>query len=429
MYFPIIVAVSEREQRIGYLVKWRRLITSPQELEGFSKLIGEKGRLYIGNDDNTVWTDGLKTIPAPPISLGNIQKVITYTGPEGSDVIASAQFVRGTRWIILIALSKQIVTKTTKQFLYAITLIGASLLCLGIILAWLLSRYITTPLKKLTNASNDIASGNYHFKIEVNRKDELGVLAQAFNSTAAEVHNTHQGLEKKVREGTEALQLTNQELETFSYSVSHDLHSPVRKINNYVGIMKKQAANSLTEETQKMLDNIEKNSVRMEQLIDDILNFSQINKENIAIEEINMTNLVQSVIEEQFSASLKTHLITVANLHSAFGDSSLIQQVWINLISNGIKFSQKTSHPCIQINSYKNDREVVYLIKDNGIGFENVYAEKLFAVFQRLHSKSEFEGTGIGLAIAKRVIERHKGRESESENGATFYFSLPKKTI
>jgi len=136
---------------------------------------------------------------------------------------------------------------------------------------------------------------------------------------AAEVHNTHQGLEKKVREGTEALQLTNQELETFSYSVSHDLHSPVRKINNYVGIMKKQAANSLTEETQKMLDNIEKNSVRMEQLIDDILNFSQINKENIAIEEINMTNLVQSVIEEQFSASLKTHLITVANLHSAFG--------------------------------------------------------------------------------------------------------------
>jgi len=90
MYFPIIVSVSEREQRIGYLVKWRRLITSPQELEGFSKLIGEKGRLYIGNDDNTVWTDGLKTIPAPPISLGNIQKVITYTGPEGSDVIASA---------------------------------------------------------------------------------------------------------------------------------------------------------------------------------------------------------------------------------------------------------------------------------------------------------------------------------------------------
>jgi len=167
--------------------------------------------------------------------------------------------------------------------------------------------------------------------------------------------------------------------------------------------------------------------VRMDQLIKDILHFSQISKENIASEQINMTTLVQSVIDEQFSTFLKTHLITVSNLHPAFADSSLIQQVWINLIGNAIKFSQNTQDPCIEINSYKKDKEVVYLIQDNGIGFESVYAEKLFDPFQRMHSKSEFEGTGIGLTTVKRIIERHKGRVwAESEgNGATFYFSLP----
>ena len=428
MYFPIIAAVLNGKTIAGYLVKWRRLVSSKQEINDLSKLIGDQGTLYIGNDDNTFWTDGLKPVSAPPVDIKNLQKLITYQGPEGFPVMASAQLVPGTRWVILVALSKDMVTKTAKDFLFIIIVIGAILLAIGMLSAWLMSRYITTPLKQLTNAANDMASGNYEVPINVNRKDELGILANAFNRMATEVQQTHQALERRVEERTNELQAANEELKSFSYSVSHDLHAPLRKIKTYIQLLTAKNVNRMDEESIRFLQVIQKNSVRMEQLIDDILNLSRIGKAPLVIEETDMTALVHSVVDDSALSENDASIIKIHPLHAVACDSSLLRQVWTNLFNNAVKYSQHATPRRITIDSHDNSLEIIYSIQDNGVGFNAEYSAKLFTAFERLHSNKEFEGTGIGLALVKRIIEKHNGKvwaKSELNQGATFYFSLP----
>lgn len=428
MYFPVIAAVANGKTIAGYLVKWRRLVSSKQEINDLSKLIGDQGTLYIGTDDNTFWTDGLKPIPAPPVDIKNLQKLITYQGPDGFPVMASAQIVPGTRWIILVSLSKDMVTKTARDFLFIVVLIGAILLAIGILSAWLMSRYITTPLKQLTNAANDMASGNYEVPINVNRKDELGILASAFNRMSTEVQQTHQALERRVEERTSELQTANEELKSFSYSVSHDLHAPLRKIKTYIQLLTAKNVHRMDEESIRFLQVIQKNSVRMEQLIDDILNLSRIGKAPLVIEETDMTALVHSVVDDSALSENDASIINIHPLHAVACDSSLLRQVWTNLFNNAVKYSQHATPRRITIDSYDNSLEIIYSIQDNGVGFNAEYSAKLFTAFERLHSNKEFEGTGIGLALVKRIIEKHNGKvwaKSELNQGATFYFSLP----
>lgn len=428
MYFPIIAAVSDGKKTLGHIVKWRRLISSKQEINNLSKLIGDQGTLYIGTDDNAFWTDGLKLISAPPVDLKNLQKLITYQGPDGFPVMASAQLVPGTRWIILVALSKDLVTKTAKDFLVIVVFIGAILLAIGILSAWLMSRYITTPLEQLTNAANDMASGNYDVPINVNRKDELGILANSFNRMAAEVQQNHQALEKRVEERTSELQMTNEELKSFSYSVSHDLHAPLRRIRTYIQLLTARNVNHLDGESVRFLQVIQKNSVRMEHLIDDILNLSRIGKAPLVIEETDMTALVQSVVDDFELSENDGSIIKIYPLQAAACDNSLLRQVWTNLFNNAVKYSQHSTPRRITINSQSNNPDIIYSIQDNGVGFNAEYSTRLFTAFERLHSNKEFEGTGIGLALVKRIIEKHNGKvwaKSELNHGATFYFSLP----
>ncbi|MEP6683835.1 MAG: ATP-binding protein [Parafilimonas sp.] len=428
MYFPIIATVTDGKMIAGYLVKWRQLVSSKQELDGLSKLIGDQGTLYIGADDNTFWTDGLKPVPSPPVDINNLQKVITYQGPEGFPVMASAAAVPGTRWVVLVGLSKDMVTKTAREFLYIVLIIGAILLAAGIISAWFMSRYITTPLKQLTTAANGMASGDYEVSIDVNRKDELGVLANAFNRMATEVQQTQQALEKKVEERTSELQTTNEELKSFSYSVSHDLHAPLRKIKNYVQLLTTRNNHRMDEEGARFLQVIQKNTVRMEQLIDDILNLSRIGKAPLVIKETDMTALVHSVVDDSALSENDPSIIKISSLHAAVCDSSLLRQVWTNLFSNAVKYSQHATPRRIIIDSREDSHEIIYSIQDNGVGFDAGYSAKLFTAFERLHSDKEFQGTGIGLALVKRIIEKHNGKvwaKSALNQGATFYFSLP----
>ncbi len=230
------------------------------------------------------------------------------------------------------------------------------------------------------------------------------------------------------KKAEEQLQAVNKELEAFSYSVSHDLRAPLRAVNGYAKILQEDYAEKIDEDGISVLQAIMNNSKKMGVLIDDLLAFSRLGRKEIAASEINMNALVHVVRNEILNGDEKETEFKVEQLPPALGDQSLIRQVWVNLISNAIKYSQHKPRPLIEIGALSNGSAVEYYVKDNGAGFDMQYYDKLFGIFQRLHSQEEFEGTGIGLAIVQKIISRHNGTvraEGKVNEGACFYFSLP----
>lgn len=229
------------------------------------------------------------------------------------------------------------------------------------------------------------------------------------------------------------LESKNKELESFSYSVSHDLRAPLRAIDGFTNILKAEYVEKLDEEAKRLLEIIMSNSRRMGQLIDDLLAFSRLGRVEINANEINMREMVHNVVEEIKNGTKTVAIETeVEELPKVKGDSSMLQQVWVNLVSNAVKYSLKKEMVKIKIGSYKEDGEHVFFVQDNGVGFDMKYSGKLFGVFQRLHSIEEFDGTGVGLAIVQRVVSRHGGRvwaDAKLNEGATFYFTIPEKVI
>jgi methyl-accepting chemotaxis protein len=246
-FCPVVVAVTGDTQTIGYIVMWRRLTTTQKEIDAVSQLMGEGSAFYLGNDDGSFWTNGLVPVPAPPVDLKNVEQVISYSGPQNFPVIASAKRLANSRWLLLIALSQQKVVATANNFLSWIFIVGSVLIIAGILVAWFMSRSITKPLKNLTAAASAIAKGNYSLHVEVNSNDELAKLADAFNTMAVQVHNAQHDLEKKVEHRTAELETANKELEAFSYSVSHDLHTPLRIIDGYATVLSKKFSDKLDE--------------------------------------------------------------------------------------------------------------------------------------------------------------------------------------
>lgn len=222
----------------------------------------------------------------------------------------------------------------------------------------------------------------------------------------------------------------NRELESFTYSVSHDLRAPLRSVNGYANVLLEDYGDQLSDDAKKTIGVIARNGQRMGELIDDLLDFSRLGRKDIVKTVISMEATVHQVIDEIKESRYYTSnaSIDIKTLPDANADSSMIKQVWYNLISNAIKYSGKTPNPTIEIGSFIKGEDVCYYVKDNGVGFDMAYVNKLFNIFQRLHKQEEFEGTGVGLALIKRIIDRHEGHvwaESELGKGATFFFSLP----
>lgn len=283
--------------------------------------------------------------------------------------------------------------------------------------------YLSKPLDpELTRAKVSVL-----LKIQLQKK-ELLEKTISLEKAHAQIAWLNADLNKNLRQ----LEFTNKELESFSYSVSHDLRAPLRSIIGYSKILEEDCAGKLNDNEKKSLHKVLRNARKMNCLIDDLLEFSRTGKKELVKSEIDMPALMQQAVAEIGNSIKHKAEIRIGHLDSAHADYTLLTQVWINLISNAIKYSSKREISVVEIGSQRKVDQIVYFIKDNGAGFSMEYVDKLFGVFQRLHKADEFEGTGCGLAIVQRIIIRHGGRvwaEAKVDEGATFYFSLPNCTV
>jgi PAS domain S-box-containing protein len=244
----------------------------------------------------------------------------------------------------------------------------------------------------------------------------------------AEVRQLNAELERRVAERTAALEAANKELEAFSYSVSHDLRAPLRASDGFSRILLEDYSAELPEEARRYLALVRESTQQMGRLVDDLLAFSRLSRQPITRRMVASAELVRQCLQELHAEQDgRSIAITIGDLPDCQADPALLKQVWLNLISNALKYTRRREGATVELGSRMIDGELVYLISDNGVGFNMRYSNKLFGVFQRLHRAEEYEGTGVGLAIVQRIIHRHGGRvwaEAEVERGATFYFTL-----
>lgn len=341
-------------------------------------------------------------------------------------------------------------------------ILGA-VLALSLLVALLISAWLQTTVTKPILAISDVArqvmeKRDFSLRVRKTTQDEIGYLVDAVNDMLAEVGRRQEALEasnitlgremaqrarveeqlrefnieleRRVDARTAQLEAANKELESFSYSVSHDLRAPVRAIIGFSRMLVEEHNLELEPEAQRLLGIVQSEAHRMGALIDDLLAFSRLGRQAMQMADIDMSQLVRTTYDGLVAHQAANNVeFRLGALPRARGDRALIGQVWVNLLSNALKFSSKRDHPCIEVSGISDETEHVYFVRDNGVGFDPRYQSKLYGVFQRLHDASEFPGTGVGLALVQRIIARHGGRvwaDSKLNEGATFYFTLPK---
>jgi signal transduction histidine kinase len=345
---------------------------------------------------------------------------------------------KGDRKLGTVYLQTDLSTLTDRYRAYA--WLAAVIIATSLLLAYLLSRLLQTqisePILSLADTAQAI-SKHRDFSVRARKfgDDELGLLTDAFNQMLTEIQAQDQaikklntGLEQRIAERTAELESANHELEAFSYSVSHDLRAPLRAVNGFAGIVLEDYGPQLPPEGRQLLERIRDRGQQMGELIDDLLAFSRLGRQPVVRQTVDTRPLVQNVLDELKPLREGRPIeLRLGNLPPCQGDPALLKQVWVNLLSNAIKYTRGREPAIIDIGSTPDAGRTVYFVRDNGAGFDMQYANKLFGVFQRLHRTTEFEGTGVGLAIVQRVVQRHGGRawaEGEVNRGATFYFTL-----
>ena len=413
-------------------------------------LFDSKGTVLAHQPDSVSWIGKrLSNEPFVQRVLRGNATVFQMSGADGAEqLFAVASINDGQEQSLFVSIG----VPTQTVFAEANRSLAKNVLILGIITAFALAlahlyakRSLVQPLHRVVLASRQLASGRLSARAKVSdQRGELAELARAFDEMAskleqrqieidaahAEMNRLNVELEQRVKDRTAELQLANRELEAFNYSVSHDLRAPLRHIGGYAELLLQSPDVTLGDEGRRHLDVMTNSARKMSKLIDDLLKFSRMGRDSMRIAQCDMAQLVREAMLD-VSPSAQGRLIewNVAALPKVTADANMMKQVWINLLSNAIKYTRKRDQAIIAVGVNERDGEYEFHVRDNGSGFDMRYAERLFGVFQRLHSDSDFEGTGVGLANVRRIVERHRGRtwaDATVNQGATFYFTLPK---
>jgi signal transduction histidine kinase len=422
--FPGVVSVEIRD--VKQLVLLKRGNTSPDE--------------FATRDSRAVVSDIIGGTPGDAVLDAESPNAWRFTAPVYSQPASSPFNDISTPELlgyVTVVVSKAALSQLTTGIFVANLATSFSFALLFLILIRFLTNRMTKPLHQLSITMGRAEAGESQVRSEPSGPKDIADMTHAFNSMisvlearAAEIIQLNAELEQRVLARTAELEAANDELESFSYSVSHDLRAPLRAIDGFSHILLEDYAGKLDDEGKRLLNVVRDNTGRMALLIDDILAFSRSGRVEINFSEIDMEKLTREVFEElQPSVAGAKLQLEIEHLPPATGDRAMMHQVIVNLLSNAIKFSRIRESSRIKVGATVNADETVYYVRDNGAGFDMQHADKLFGVFQRLHSVNEFEGTGIGLAIVKRIITRHGGRvwaEGKVNEGATFYFALPK---
>jgi PAS domain S-box-containing protein len=294
-------------------------------------------------------------------------------------------------------------------------------------------------LKTMEAATNEIFENDRYYQVSAwpifDENNEVIAFSHSVRDITErklvdeKIKNLNATLELRIAERTTQLEAANKEQEAFSYSVSHDLRAPLRRVHGFTQILQEDYADKFDEDGQKLCLSITENTKKMGTLIDDLLAFAQLSHTDMQRSVINMKELINAVYLDITDAKSRERItLSIGEICNVAVDSTMIKHVWTNLLSNAVKYSSKKERAIISISCKNENGQCIYCIKDNGVGFDMNYVNKLFGVFERLHSENDFDGTGVGLAIVKRIIQRHGGKvwaESAVGKGASFYFSLP----
>ena len=428
--YPVGGRIEDGGQVLGYVVERRRIANpsqTQQTIAILASLIGNEASIVVGNADGSVWSDLVHPVGGVPITAGDTGRLLEYARDAMPRLLSYARAIDATPWVVAVEFPRAVVLAPADRLIRRASAIAFMLLLIAAAIGWAISRSIAAPLARVTEAAEAAADLTHVDALDMNRHDEIGRLAESFNIMVARVEHARADLEERVKARTAELSNVNRELESFSYSVSHDLRAPLRAIVGFVQILEEDHGASLNADARRALERVKVNAMRMGQLIDDLLAFAQIGRVSIHPQRVDIGHIAHTVAEEVVAGAARPVQLVIEPLPPCVGEPVLLKQVFANLLSNAVKFTARTERPEITVGAITNG-DTTYFVRDNGAGFDERFAEKLFGVFQRLHRTAEFEGTGVGLAIVQRVINRHGGRvwaEGRVGHGATFYFTLP----
>jgi signal transduction histidine kinase len=290
--------------------------------------------------------------------------------------------------------------------------------------AWLINRNVLAPIGKLEQATREVAAGNWNYKLAIASADEIGEMSRNFDAMTQSLRASFAQIERSNQE----LAALNQEIEAFSYSVSHDLRGPLRSMDGFSQALLEDYGDKLDEEAKDSLQRIRAASQRMGRLIDELLGLSRVTRAELTLKPVNLSDIAREIAESLAQQQpMRTVQWEIEDGLTVQADKALIQIAMQNLLENAWKFTGKTDKPVIRVGAIERDGKKESFVSDNGVGFDMKYADRLFGAFQRLHHETEFSGTGIGLAIVQRIIRRHGGAiraEARPGQGAAFFFHL-----